>query len=302
MSKEKILEFYKETSMYTNYGLYKDYFKTLTNEIGELAKLVNFQTIHRGTLIRSCLQKTEVSKKYPWYRYRCEDDVLLTAPSMVAELFRLDNKGMTLDRKIEDKIVVTCRYVSILMASILKAKGIPARCRAGFCVIEHRYNELLSGDHWIVQYYDKNEDRWINIDTNRISNLEEDKKYIDFKEGYFDFVAQVWLDVRSGKTDINHFIHGSRIKGLGMLARSLFYDFHALMNDEISYLFFPCFISNDEKFNQLTDEDFTDLDKLATLMLNPDENFDKLKEIFEKNKKYRVLNTPLISDSDHLEV
>ena len=50
---EKILEFYKNTSIYTNYGPYKDYFVGLTNNIYELARLVNIQTIHRGTLIRS---------------------------------------------------------------------------------------------------------------------------------------------------------------------------------------------------------------------------------------------------------
>lgn len=96
---EKILEFYKNTSIYTNYGPYKDYFIGLTNNIYELARLVNIQTIHRGTLIRSYYRKTSIAKEYPWYRYRCEDDILLTAPSMMAELFRLDNRGIIPDRK-----------------------------------------------------------------------------------------------------------------------------------------------------------------------------------------------------------
>jgi len=87
-----------------------------------------------------------------------------------------------------------------------------------------------------------------------------------------------------------------------MLARSLFYDFHALMNDEISYLFFPVFISNDEKFNNLSDEELMQLDELANLMLEPDKNFEKLKYIFDNNKKYRVINSPLLNDEDHIEL
>lgn len=87
-----------------------------------------------------------------------------------------------------------------------------------------------------------------------------------------------------------------------MLARSLFYDFHALMNDEISYRFFPPFISNNDKFNKLTEKDLTELDKLANLMLDPDKNFYKLKDIFDNNKKYRVLNSPLVGDANHLEL
>ena len=302
MIKKEILEFYLKTSMYTNYQPFKDYFKGLSNNIYELAYLVNLQTIHRATLIRSYYQNTNISKEYPWYRYRCEDDVLLTAPAMMSELFRLDDRGIVLDRKVENKIVVTCRYVSILMASILKSKGIPARCRAGFSLIEHRYNDKVSGDHWIVQFYDKDKNRWVNLDTNRINTLETDYIYYDMPNEKFDFVAKAWLDVRNGKQNVEYFRHGNKERGLCMLARSLFYDFHALMNDEISYLFFPVFLSSHDKFNSLSESELNQLDDLATLMLNPDENFDKLKEIFENNKKYRVINTPLLSDEDHLEL
>ena len=87
-----------------------------------------------------------------------------------------------------------------------------------------------------------------------------------------------------------------------MLARSLFYDFHALMNDEISYLIVPVFLSTDEKFNNLSKEELNGLDELALLMLDPDKNFEKLKDIFDHNKKYRVINTPLLNDSDHIEL
>ena len=299
---EEILDFYKKTSMYTNYGPYRDYFINLPDDILELARLVNSQAIHRGQLLRSYYQNTEIFKEYPWYRYRCEDDVLLTVPAMMAELFRLDDRGIVENRSIDKKIVVTCRYVSILMASILKAKGIPARCRAGFCVIDNRYKDKVSGDHWIVQYYNKEENRWINLDVNMIDRVENDYYYIDLPDDRFDFVAQVWLDVRNGKQDVNYFRHGSKIQGMAMLARSLFYDFHALMNDEISYLFFPTFLSTDDKFNSLSKDELQELDNLATLMLNPDDNFNKLKNIFDNNKKYRVINTPLLSDEDHTEL
>lgn len=298
----EILEFYKKTSIYTNFIPYKEYYINLTNNIYELAQLVNSQTIHRSVLIRSFYQKTDVAKEYPWFRYRCEDDVLLTASSMMSELFRLDSRGIISNREIKNKIVVTCRYVSVLMASILKAKGIPTRCRAGFCVIDNRYKDNISGDHWIVQYYNKEQNRWINLDTNRINRVETDYDYYDMPNDRFDFVAQVWLDVRQGKKDVAHYRHGSKITGMPMLARSLFYDFHALMNDEISYLFFPVFLSTDDKFNNLTEIELKELDDLATLMLDPDKNFHKLKDIFENNKKFRTINTPLLNDEDHLEL
>lgn len=299
---KKILDFYKKTSVFTNYGNYKNYINSLTENIYELSRIVNYQTIHRNTLVRSYKNNSEISKKFPWYRLRCEDDVLMTAPSMLAELFRLDSNGITMDRKIENRIVVTCRYVSVLMAAILKARGIPTRCRSGFCLIENRYDEPKLGDHWIIQYYDSNKSRWINVDVNRIQNEDTDLKFFDFKDDYFTFCAEAWLNVRKGKCSEEYYIHGTKQYGLGMLARSLFYDFHALMNDEISYRFFPPFISNNEKFEKLTEEDLKKFDELAYLMLDPDKNFYKLKKIFDNNKKYRVLNSPLVDDDDHLEL
>lgn len=60
--------------------------------------------------------------KYPWHRLRCEDDVLLTAVAMTAELFRLDSREFILQKATENKLVVTCRYVSVLMSAILNIR------------------------------------------------------------------------------------------------------------------------------------------------------------------------------------
>lgn len=104
----------------------------------------------------------------------------------------------------------------------------------------------------------------------------------------FGWIAKIWLDVRSGKEDINKFIHGSASQGLNILAYTLFFDFHTLMNDEISYLFMPSYIDDDREFSNLTTEELKELDDLATLMLEPDKNFDTLRYIFftEKNLEY----------------
>lgn len=87
-----------------------------------------------------------------------------------------------------------------------------------------------------------------------------------------------------------------------MLARSLFYDFHSLMNDEISYLFFPSFIDEKEEFFKLGINELKEFDDLANLMLNPDENFDELRYLFNNDKRFRVINTPILGDRDHLEL
>ena len=69
--------------------------------------------------------------KVPVTRLEYEDDIFPTAQSVIAELLR-KNPNYTTKREAKDKVHVTCRSQAILLASILKAKGIPARARSGF--------------------------------------------------------------------------------------------------------------------------------------------------------------------------
>lgn len=301
MEKE-ILDFYLKTSIFTNYGPYKKYFQSLPDDMEELTSLLLEQTIHRKTLIRSSIMKNEVgaslegiAEEYPWWGYRSHDDILLTVPAIMSELNRLDERGIFHGREISKKVVITCRYVAILLASILKAKGIPTRVRSGFAT--YLGDKGKSCDHWIIEYYKKEENRWVICDP----YLSSGDMHTDMNSESFGWIAKIWLDVRSGKDSISNYIHGSCFQGLDMLARSLFYDFHALMNDEVSYLFFPTYIDSDEEFLNLSIEELKELDDLATLMLNPDKNFSELLYIFNNDKKFRALNTPLLSDFDHQE-
>ena len=290
--KEDIADFYKQTSMYTNYEGFYNYFKSLPDDLDELSKLIRNNIMHRVTLIKAFKTGNEsITKKYPWYRNRCDDDILLTAPKKISELIRQNTISLTNSRRVEDMIVVTCRYVSVLTASILKAKGMIVRVRSGFAPWI-RENEAC--DHWICQYYNKTEKRWVDYDVDEQIHDDKPKKIIT--------AAQSWLSVRSGKVDVNYFVHGTKTRGLPMLARSLFFDFHALMNDEISYLFFPTYIDTDKEFFKLSTDELKELDDLATLMLEPDKNFDQLRYIFRQDKKLRVINTPLLGDKDHLEL
>ena len=398
---DKIIEFYLKTSIYTNYEPYEEYYRSLPDNMEELTSLIMAQTIHRKELRRSRTEflttgksHDHISEEYPWWKYISHDDILLTAPAITAELFRQDKRGFIKNREIKDKIVITCRYVAVLIASILKAKRIPCRVRSGFASYFRTDGKYV--DHWIIEYYDKKQGKWIicdpdpksgetHINMNKkdfgwiakiwledkrgfIKNREikdkivitcryvavliasilkakripcrvrsgfasyfrTDGKYVDHwiieyydkKQGKwiicdpdpksgethinmnkkdFGWIAKIWLDVRSGKEDINKFIHGSASQGLNILAYTLFFDFHALMNDEISYLFMPSYIDDDSEFFNLTTKELKELDDLATLMLEPDKNFDTLRYIFFTEKKFRILNTPLISDKEHIE-
>lgn len=59
------------------------------------------------------------------------------------------------------------------------------------------------------------------------------------------------------------------------------------MNDEIIFLHMPKYIQ-DKKF-ELSEEEYKELDNLASLMLNLNENFSKLQEIWNNMPKFRIM-------------
>lgn len=75
------------------------------------------------------------------------------------------------------------------------------------------------------------------------------------------------------------------------ILRGLFYDFHSLMNDEIIFLHLPSYVYN-SKFD-LTEDELKELDDLAELMLNPNENFNQLLDIWDNNSKFRIMSGAL---------
>lgn len=300
---ESLKQHYLQCGTYTYAGLYRDYFRSLPDDIRELGNLVCSQVIHRVTLKQGNTNANQSliygdMNHFPWHRQRCEDDIFMTACAMTAELFRLDERGFTKDRTVENKLVLTCRYVSILVAAIFKAKGIPCRCRSGFAP----YFEVgKSCDHWINQVWNDEENRWITLDADGF--YEECGMPItqfDIPESRFDWAADAWLKVRQGKTDGTEFLYAdcNGTNSLKAIIRAIFYDFHALMNHEISYQFQPCYI--DGKFEQLSERDLQEIDSLAVLMQKPDENFQELVDLWNTKRKFRVLNSPLVGDRDTL--
>ncbi|MGD9639108.1 MAG: transglutaminase domain-containing protein [Alphaproteobacteria bacterium] len=293
-----ILDHYLNFSLFTYPGLYCEKLKKdLPNSIEEIGLLVRKQCIHRATL-RNGNTGTNKDLRYgdmnkvPWFR-QPEDDNLPSASAMISELYRRDEKGFTLNRKEENKIIVTCRFVAILTASILKSKGIPTRVRSGFApyFMPNKLNK--SFDHWINQYWSYQEKRWITIDVD--GSLED---YISFNpydipDGVFDFAADAWIKSRNQEVSPERFFNAGNFEGLMPIAWELFYDFHSLMNSEIIYLHVPPMV-NCENFPKISEMDLHKIDKLAEMMQKPDENFDELKKMWNTTKEFRILSGALL--------
>lgn len=292
----EVFNFYKQTSLYTDLGLYKNFMKNLPDDINELCILQRKQIIHPVAFDIPNIRKQSNCfwgdmTKVPITRLDYEDDLFPTAISMISELLRKD-KTYSVNRKAEDKIHVTCRGEAILLAATLKAKGYSARVRSGFA--PYIKYDGVSYDHWITEYYDEIKQRWVLVDADEhCPDHEMEFDLNDIPRNKFIFGAEAYLGMRTGKYKTEEIYYASDPATLGLKAsiRGLFYDFHSLMNDEIIFLHLPKYIQ-DKNF-ELSEEEYIELDNLAELLLEPDKNFDKILDIWNNKSKFRIMSGAL---------
>lgn len=71
----------------------------------------------------------------------------------------------------------------------------------------------------------------------------------------------------------------------------LFMDFHALMNNEIFYSYQPAYLRNCS--GMLDETELREIDELAGLLQNPDENMEEIEKIWYDKNKFTILTKRL---------
>jgi hypothetical protein len=283
------LDHYRAFGPFTYPGLYQERLVSdLPADIREVGRLVRLQFIHKMTLY-TARAGHRVNPAYgdvshvPWYR-QGEDDYFPTVAAMLAEIYRRDARGFVADRAVEQKLILTCRCVALLMAAILKARGMAARVRPGYAPYIHP--ERIE-DHWITQYWQEREQRWMTID---VDTSFEQRPFdpFDMPAATFDFAPRAWLAVREGRAEANAYrFYGE--SALPELATQVVCDLHCLMNNEIPYTQYPAYVASGFEGEKLQA-----IDALARLLLEPDEHFSRLQTIWETNRDFRMLKGSLI--------
>ncbi len=286
-----VTEFYRQTSCFTDLGLYRSFAGSLTDDIRELCLLQRAQIIHPVVLIEMRAHgKTKCRHgditEIPADRLLFENERFQTAGAVLAELLRRDGR-YSAGRRIRDKMHLTCREQAILLAAILKAKGVPARVRSGFA--PYITGDGVSCDHWICERYDEREGRWLLTDADCAWDI-DDFDFTDIPRGRFIFGAAAYLGLRNGSLRGDELRYASVPPETGMRAalRAVFFDFHSLMNDEIFFWHTPRYVA--EKDFSLSEDEYAELDSLAALMTEPDRNFDALRAVWQNTMKFRILS------------
>ena len=222
---------------------------------------------------------------YPKNRFKNEDELYITAVAMIAGILRLDKTGFTKNRDVTKRITVSCRQASVLFSAVLKTKGIPCRSRAGFMDFGDSGDSYM--EHWVNEYWDFKENRWVLADVDGYYEYEQRFGYSQFDLPRRKFVtaSEAWLGLRRNtlqkKLDVFSPIP------LEGVCEYLFMDFHALMNNEIFYSYQPLYLRGG--LQALCESELQELDSLAELLANPDENMEQIERLWTENEKFTIL-------------
>jgi hypothetical protein len=274
MDKRQI-EHYLQQTNYTDPLEYSYMYEAFSNNITEICYLVNQQLIHPAKLNQYpdvTPNESEIWNNEP-----------KTAYEILKKLTEKSKNGIIDNKANKDRVIITCRGFTLLLVSVLRYKGIPARARAGFA--PYILNNGINIDHWICEYWDITKEQWMLLDADFLK--------VDFPKTEFKYVANVYLDALEGK--INPLDYGwDESWGMAYIISYLNIDLLSILYGEPWYnpkteltesLHWELKSEFSSAVRNLSSKDVKLIRKVAELLLDPDKNFYHLKELLIKNQK-----------------
>lgn len=265
------LDYYQAPGPMTDAGGLAKLFEALPGTVSELVSVVQGLLVHiywaeRQGLVLSDGRKGEVQ--------------IRDVAAKLARICQLDDRPLTEPRPLEKRLVGNCRDFSVLLCTLLRHHGVPARARCGFGTyfLPGRYE-----DHWIVECWEASTRRWVMVDA-QLDAFQREALGIQFAPldmppGRFISGGQAWQMCRAGQADPELFgifdMHG-----LWFVRGNLLRDFLALNKVEI--------LPWDGGWGFLTEEepDRDLMDQVAALTLAGDRAFADLRATYEADNRF----------------
>ena len=209
----------------------------------------------------------------------------------VDRLLEIDERPLTIARPPEKRLVGRCHHFALLLTALLRANGVPARARCGFA---DYFNPGYREDHWVCEYWNGEQDRWVFVDA-QLDEVWRTRCKIDFDildvpRDRFLCAGEAWFRCRSGADPTKFGIDHAGVRGLWFVAGDLIRDVAALNKAEM--LPWDVWGAQPTPDDRLDDErEF--FDWLAELACEPDERFSELRETYLTDDRIRVPATVL---------
>lgn len=200
--------------------------------------------------------------------------------------------SLTKIRDPKNRVVGTCRDFAIVLCSMLRHQKVPSRLRCGF---ETYFNSGKYEDHWIVEYWNKDQNKWILVDP-EIGEIEKEKEGVvvdpyDVPRDKYLIAGVAWKKVREGKTNPKDFgVSTINLSGLWFVRSNVLRDFAALNKMELLPWDYTQYADKHfNSFNEMEKQDLEMIDAIADLT-NPfdNEKFEDMRKFYHSQPQIQV--------------
>lgn len=208
-----------------------------------------------------------------------------------------DQRPLPVARPAGERVVGVCRHFALLHVAMLRAHGMAARARCGFGAYFEKGKFI---DHWVTEYWNDADGRWVLIDSQLDARQRELFKVtfdpLDVPRDQFLVAGDAWKLCRSGQADAGAF-GILDMYGLWFIAGNVIRDVAALNNREmLPWDVWGAMSPNDAAL------DLPFIDHLAELSHAPDEHPDELRAVYQ-DKRIAVPGTvfnAVLNRPDHI--
>jgi Transglutaminase-like superfamily len=273
-------EYYRHDGPMTAPGAHAEEFSRLPRDVAGLCEVVQGLLIHRDIApFLYDLKLTEAQR---------DDGHIRPVAQMLTRIHQLDSRPITVARDYGGRLPSVCRHFSLMLSSMLRYQGIPARARCGFGAY---FNAGKFEDHWVCEYWNAAESRWLLVDAQmdavQRNAFKLDFSPLDVPRDRFIIAGDGWQMCRSGRADSAAFgLTHINLSGLGFVEGNVIRDLASLNRMEMLPWDVWGMMDIDEA--ALTDEKRALIDRIAALTLAGDEKFGEVREIYESDERLRV--------------
>jgi hypothetical protein len=266
-----LLNYYATPGRMSDPGAHQDLLTGLPRDIPSLCRVVQNNLLHVFWAERYGRSLSEDEKRTVGVR-RVEEKLGLIRQAMDCPLVE--------PRPLELRQVGNCRDYTLLMTSLLRWQGTPARARCGFGAY---FTPNHYEDHWVCEYWNAEQGRWVLVDA-QLDALQREALDIEFDpldvpREQFIVGGQAWQMCRQGQADPVQF-GIFEMNGWWFIWGDLARDFLALNKIEILPWDYEIPVFRHPLEDPFPDdpEEVAFYDHIAALTLAGDEAFDETRQ------------------------
>jgi hypothetical protein len=264
------LSFYTLPARMTSAGRHAPLLDPLPSDVAGLARVGHGLLIHEHLAEIYGVSLSEADRASVHIR---------PAAELLDRIVAGDDRPLSETRPAAARVACNCRHFSVLMVTMLRAQGTPARARCGFGAY---FTDGFFEDHWVCEYWNAAQQRWALVDAQI-----DDRQRATFGIGFdltdvprdqFVVAGQAWEQCRSGDADPDRFgLSFIKEAGLWWVAANLMRDAAALCNVEL--LPWDVWGAMPKPDTEMGDGDLALFDRLSALTQSPDRDLAQLQKI-----------------------